>query len=137
MQKGVNSFCIFSVFEYTIHIIIKKKGEQNMLKTQISPSQNSLGGGRLNSPKILVLPHFKGYLSAQNIGVKEGYLSQTFTPKTTTPTNINTTSNKRKNVNYQANYTNKFKTLYKNTEINTKYLDATPCAFLHFQRGCN
>ena len=107
-----------------------------MLKMQISSSQKRMGGGRLNSQKILVLRHSKGCLTAQNIGVKEGYLSQTITPKTTTPTNFYTTSNKRKKVNYQANYTNKFKTLFKNTEINTKNLNATPCAFLHFQRGC-
>ncbi len=40
-----------------------------MLKLQISPSQNSMGGGgRLNSPKILVLPHFKDFFKAQKGG---------------------------------------------------------------------
>ena len=108
-----------------------------MQKVQISPSQNSLGGGALNSPKILVLRHFKGYLTAQNIGVSREYMPTQNTPvnaKYLPLQNFNINADFLSN-NFQPNnhIINKNFASFNSPQNNInliKPFSATPCAFL-------
>ena len=89
-----------------------------MQKVQNSPSQNCRGGGALNSPKKLVLPHFKGYLSAQNIGVSREYM-----PTQNTPVKAKYLPLPNLTINTENFSLQNIKNLI-------KLFSATPCAFL-------
>ena len=143
---------VFFSFSSILNYKNKEKRGINYAKITKFPFPKLHGGGRLNSPKLLVLKHFKGCLSALNTGVKEIYTPTQITPINTRylllpNTNINadfflpqnTTINKYQTFNLpQQNNNLKVSFSLLNSPQHNKNLikifSATPCAFLAFPK---